>query len=685
MWRWLFIMLASTLVLTACSDDKKTHPNGGEEEEEEVLAPTAGRTLAGNTYGAFPSDAYTVKSETTYTGRKVQLGLDSDDPILQELGTSHFTVPFLNELDGFGTSAGAWVRFTERPDPATVSDGDTAFIGYLIDDTVTLVPSEIIVKFEQVAFRPDLPLPPNTPSFFATTTGIQTASGEAFGATSELTQILSGEYEGEDVTVDAELAERMDDMAQRLVDAGHISSKDELNALSVFTTQSIHETTLEIAQEIRTFAPTYTLENPDEPCETIEHDYVRRCYITITVRNFTDEDDTIADDAVDQYSEEDTYELRATIHLPLVDAEQRAENETGVDQFIPYDPDKGYPVAIFGHGLTGDGDQAKDIAKYIAPMGIATIGVDAPQHGQHPSKSYVATEGAEQLDILLALFGIDLDAGITVNPFQLRDGWRQSNLDKLGLIEAIKAGIDIDGDDRPDLDADRISYLGASLGSIQGPELLAVSPDIELALLAIGGARISDFLRYEGQVGAFAVVLSLSVRDDAFMRFLILLQTAIEKGDGVNWAPYVMQNRLMDAGDPMHVAMQMSIPDEIVPQETGIMQTRTLGVPIIGTAELSDAHVQNIEAPVTANHASGKTAGVIQLHSIRKMNNLEWRKTSHASSPDSLEALTYWKHIFHTMYFDVDKSAAERAPELIDPYAVLEDELGDAPPWHYEP
>lgn len=678
MWRWLSIMLASTLMLGACSDDKEEHTNGGEEDP----VPTAGRTVADDTFGVFPSDAYTVQSDSTYTGRKVQLGLDSDDPILNELDTSSFTVPFLDELDGFGTSAGGWVRFTERVDRDTAVFGETAFFGYLVGDDVKLIPSELMVESSQVAFRPDFPIPAITPSFMATTTGIKSREGEAFNATAELTQILGGEYDGKNVTVDAELAERMDDMAQRLVDAGHISSKDELSALSVFTTQSIHETTREIAEEIREFTPTYTLENPDEPCETIEHDNVRRCYVTITVRNFTDDDDTIADDAADKYTVDDTYDLRATIHLPLLDADDRAEGKDGVDRFVPYDIEKGYPVAIFGHGLTGDGDQAKDIAKYIAPMGIATIGVDAPQHGTHPSKSH---QGTEQLDILQALFGINLGGTVSVNPFQLRDGWRQSNLDKLGLIEAIKEGIDIDGDGKPDLDSDRLSYLGASLGSIQGPELLAVSPDIELALLAIGGARISDFLRYDGTIGFIAMILAPpKVGADAFTRFLVLLQTAVEKGDGVNWGAYILQDRFPEAGDPIHVAMQMSIPDEIVPKETGIMQTRTIGVPIVGTAELPDDHIEVVAGPVTNNHASGKTAGVIQLHSIRKMNNLEWRKTSHASSPDSLEALTYWKHIFHTMYFE-DKPAAERSPTLIDPYKVLEDELGEAPPWHYEP
>src|SRR5690625_477790 len=102
-----------------------------------------------------------------------------------------------------------------------------------------------------------------------------------------------------------------------------------------------------------------------------------------------------------------------------------------------------------------------------------------------------------------------------------------------------------------------------------------------------------------------------------------------------------MQNRFPDAGEPMHIAMQFSVPDEIVPMETGSMLTRTLGVPLIGTVQLPAPYIDEIpyeNTPISLNHASGKTAGALQVHWIHKMNNLEeWRATSHASSPDSLE------------------------------------------------
>lgn len=681
MWHRLSMVFAAALFFAACSDDtvpyEKEPPangdTGGDTGDEDRIEPTAGIARDGKSTGIFPSDLHTVASEDTYTGRKVQLRLADDDPLFRETVTSGFTLPFLNELDGFGTSAGGWIRFSEYIEKDSVVAEENALFGYIDADDAVLVPSEVHVDRDQIAFRPDFPLPPMVTGFFASTQGIKDRDGTEFKANDTLQSILDGSYDPADGDIDEELAERMNDVAQKLVDAGHIERKEDLTALSVFTTQSIHQTTMEIAEEIRNFEPEINIDS--EPCEVIEQDNLRRCYIHITVRNFISDDNTIADDAAD--AEEKTYELLTTIHLPLEDAEERAENAEGVDRFIPYDPEVGYPVAIFGHGLTGNGNQAKDIAKYIAPMGIATIGVDAPQHGTHPTKSH---PDEKDLDLLQELFGIAIQGSkADLNPFQLRDGWRQSNLDKLGLIEAIKKGIDLDGDGFADLDADRISYLGASLGSIQGTEFVATTPDLELALLAIGGARISDFLRYPGMIQLVGKLIAPRVKDDGLLRFLILLQTAVEKGDGVNWGPYVLQNRFPSAGDPMHVAMQLSIPDEIVPKETGMMQARTIGAPIIGTAQLPDPHLDVLEAdtPVSENHPSGKTAGLLQVHWIHKMNNLdEWRETSHASSPDSLESLTYWKHIFHTMYYD-----DSRIPELIDPYKVL----GEEPPSVFEP
>jgi len=678
MWRWLSIVLASAFLITACSDDRQPDDDNGSNPPAGDR-PVAGVTSDQRSIGIFPSDMHSVPSDQTYTGRQVQLKFKETDRIHREINTNPAILEALNKLDGFGTSAGGWIRFSERVRAASVIEDKSALLGFMDENNnAVLVPSEAIAAFDQIALRPHFPLPPMVTGFIASTTDVKTLDGDNFGPSDELKAILDGSYDPADGDIDADLAERMRTVAQQLVEANLIESTDALSALAVFTTQSIHQTSLEITEKIRAYEPEISI--GDNPCEIIEQDQVRRCYLDIKVRNFVSEDSTIADDAADRDLSDAnaTYTLKTTVHLPLVDAEDRAQGATGNDQFIPFDVEKGYPVAIFGHGLTGNGDQAKDIAKYIAPLGMATIGIDAPQHSSHPTKTH-NDEG--DLDLLQALFGIDIDGPkVFVDPFRLRDGWRQSNLDKLGLVEAIKKGIDLDGDGKFDLDKDRMSYLGASLGAIQGPEFLALTPDIELALLAIGGARISDFMRYNGMISAIALLIAPNAKADAMMRFLVILQTAVEKGDGVNWAPYVMQNRFPDAGEPMHIAMQFSVPDEIVPMETGSMLTRTLGVPLIGTVQLPAPYIDEIpyeNTPISLNHASGKTAGALQVHWIHKMNNLEeWRATSHASSPDSLESLTYWKHIFHSMYFD-----DSRVPELIDPYVVL----GEEPPSVHTP
>lgn len=635
--RWLTLALPMSLLIVACNDDNDpTAPS--------LEGPFAAMPHEEGIIAAFPSDVYTVADPQSYTGLRVSVDLTKDRDFRRGPHTNIAVQDYLNRLDGFGTTAGGWIRFSTLIDRDTVSEGTTAFFGYFEGDTPVLVPTEVSVSRSQVSFRPDLALPPNHVGFMATTTGILDTNGEAYQATPELQNILAGK--NKNTGVSEELGERLRNAADAMVSAGFIQQTSDLSAITVFTTQSIHETDLEVAEKIQSTDPTILI--GEEPCEDVPHENVRLCYFNIEIANFVSADHTIADNAADL---NETYIVQATLFLP------RPED---APYEIPYDPQKGFPVAVFGHGLTGEAHQAVQIARYTAPLGIATIGLDSPQHGTHPMR--ISPDG-EIFDVLIDLFGMNISsAKMAIQPFVLRDGWRQSSFDKLGLIQAIKKGIDVDDDELPDLDASRISYLGASLGAIQGSELLALSTDIELALLSVGGARISDILRFGETFGILTPLVFPQANDAMVMRSLVLLQTALERGDGMNWAPHVMQNRLRGAEAP-HLALQNSVPDAVVPTETGIQLARSLGVPIIGKAVLSDRNLDEVSAPVHANHPSGKTAGVLQMDWMHRSNDPEWKPSTHDKSPDSVEAIAYWTHIFISMYRD-------NRPELIDPYTL---------------
>jgi hypothetical protein len=55
------------------------------------------------------------------------------------------------------------------------------------------------------------------------------------------------------------------------------------------------------------------------------------------------------------------------------------------------------------------------------------------------------------------------------------------------LVRVIQVGMDVDGDQIPDLDSSRIYYLGQSLGAIYGTEFLAVEPGVHVGVANVAG------------------------------------------------------------------------------------------------------------------------------------------------------------------------------------------------------
>src|SRR5262249_57497728 len=66
-----------------------------------------------------------------------------------------------------------------------------------------------------------------------------------------------------------------------------------------------------------------------------------------------------------------------------------------------------------------------------------------------------------------------------------RDGLRQTVADLMQLIRAIRHGVDIDGDGKPDLDGTRIYYAGQSFGGIYGTLLMTGDPLPRAGVLSV--------------------------------------------------------------------------------------------------------------------------------------------------------------------------------------------------------
>jgi len=172
-------------------------------------------------------------------------------------------------------------------------------------------------------------------------------------------------------------------------------------------------------------------------------------------------------------------------------------------------PAGGYPVAIFGPGITRSKFDLFLAADENASRGIATFAIDPVGHGFGP-RSEIAVSSTPPARFTAHGRGIDLDRdGEITNregaqapgqphplaPVGLRDGLRQTALDNMALVRAIGRGVDVDRDGSEDLRREGITYYAQSLGGIYGTMLMATDPELNTAVLNVPGGPILEIAR----------------------------------------------------------------------------------------------------------------------------------------------------------------------------------------------
>ncbi|MCL5744470.1 MAG: hypothetical protein M1541_11185 [Acidobacteria bacterium] len=244
-------------------------------------------------------------------------------------------------------------------------------------------------------------------------------------------------------------------------------------------------------------------------------------------------------------------------------------------------PAAGYPVVIFGHGF-GDsrfgGPSA--MAGTLAQTGFATVAINAVGHGFGPDGTVTIKEKNGSTTVLPAGGrGIDLNGDgsidategcmiLSPSPVGLRDCFRQTVVDLMQLVRAIRTGVDLDGDGLNDLDPDRIYYGGESLGSLYGTMLAAMEPDVRAAALNVGGGSVVDIARwspaYRPWAGDFLAsrVPPLVNPGDPFDENYVLRNQPVKVNDqpgAIDIQNYFeLLEWLQAAGDPLSYAPQLS-------------------------------------------------------------------------------------------------------------------------------
>lgn len=192
----------------------------------------------------------------------------------------------------------------------------------------------------------------------------------------------------------------------------------------------------------------------------------------------------------------------------------RGADTVGVTLILPRGsaPDGGWPVAVFGPGITRSKYDLFLAADLNASRGLATMSFDPVGHAFGPG-SEVAVQLVSSPDpVRFSAFGRGSDrnddgvitnqegvqataAPSPVSPVGLRDGLRQTAADLMALVRAIGRGVDVDGDGVEDLARDGVSIYAQSLGGIYSTMLMGVDPAVEVAVLNVPGGAILDIAR----------------------------------------------------------------------------------------------------------------------------------------------------------------------------------------------
>ncbi|MCO4763806.1 MAG: hypothetical protein KC502_19995 [Myxococcales bacterium] len=583
--------------------------------------------LSNPTLELMPDDLWSQPAPDSLTG--IRLHVTKDTPWVNG-ATEGLAQPNidLSRLDGWGTTASMFIRFDGEIGP--LANGEKASVEneglqlWQLGDSPVRLPFEAttVDDGQTVLIAPMVPLKPKTTHLLVATTALKDSAGACM-APSETTHKLL-----ERKVTEAPLKTRAIAIDQALT-AANIALSD-VSAVSVFTTQSIVEESEAVAKDIvtRTFKW-----SQKATCTTPKGKSYQRCEARFIGQDYRKEREVLPQPSA-------PLEHIVRIWLP----------KTGTGPF---------PVVIFGHGLTGAKDQGEPVAQLGCPLGVAVVAIDAVKHGKHPAG------GFQGLAAVLGFFGIDV-ASMGFDFLAMRDNWRQSTYDKLQLVALMTQQPDIDGDGKPDLDADKLAYLGVSLGGIMGSELLALSGQVSAAVLSVPGGKVSSIVLSSKEFGPLITAFKPDgTTDGDVQRFFPVLQTLTERGDSANWAPYVMKDRLIGKKAPS-VLLQMAIGDEIVPNIATRMLVRAMGVPVLGDV-LQPVGIVGHEAklPISGNQASKTaTAGVFQFDRSRKKPGSTVKAASHGSVPASQEALTQDKAF-------IDSWLKGNVPEVIDPYVTL--------------
>ena len=277
-------------------------------------------------------------------------------------------------------------------------------------------------------------------------------------------------------------------------------------------------------------------------------------------------------------------------------------------------PAGGYPVVIVQHGLAGSRAYLMTLANRFCAAGWIAVGIDSVTFGARASEarfqvdqgtdyggSYKGPDGIS--DVVSGERNGNFDFfGNLRNLLALRDQLRQSELDTATLVRVLRANPDLaplttGNSPAPEIDPDRIAYIGDSLGAIEGAVAAAIEPRVKAWTLNVGGGGLLVELAAHGPAInanlALAGSVNFGLRGVPFTEghpLVTIAQTLAEAGDPIIYAHHIVTDPHPLAGtptEPRNIFQIEVIYDELVSNESNEALARAggwgLATPNVGT------------------------------------------------------------------------------------------------------
>lgn len=203
---------------------------------------------------------------------------------------------------------------------------------------------------------------------------------------------------------------------------------------------------------------------------------------------------------------------------------------------LPKREDK-IPCIVFLHGYGGSKDDIREAVDLVAGEGYALMAIDAEYHGERREN------GKE-------LYSPDVNDSVR--------GIIQTVIDLRRAIDYLET--------RPEIDIERVGYVGGSMGGILGAIFIGVEPRIKAAALIVAGGNMSLMIR-ESQHYTMPAIREYLQREGISYEEL---QKMLDPIDPMNFIEYF---------SPRPVVFHLGRFDKIVPAEAGRQLYEAAGEP----------------------------------------------------------------------------------------------------------